>query len=42
MDEYRSKLLVLSQKFAAESITGSTSAGTDANPKERSSWNPAF
>lgn len=42
MDEYRSKLSVLSEKFATNSITNSTEAGADADSKERSSWNPAF
>jgi len=42
MDEYRSKLSVLSEMFATNSIKNSTEAGVDADPKERSSWNPAF
>jgi hypothetical protein len=38
MDEYRSKLSVLSEKFATESSTDTL----DANPDERSSWDPVL
>jgi trimethyllysine dioxygenase len=40
MDEYRSKLAVLQEKFATDSVSNPTHAEPDAN--ERSVWNPAL
>jgi trimethyllysine dioxygenase len=40
MDEYRSKLEVLQEKFATDSVFHPT--GADFNAKERSVWNAAL
>ena len=40
MDEYRSKLAVLQEKFTANSVSRPTGANPDAN--ERSVWSAAF
>jgi trimethyllysine dioxygenase len=42
MDEYRSKLAILGEKFATDSITGPTGTSTDVNLNERSPWSTAF
>lgn len=41
MDEYRSKLAVLNEKFAADPLAHPTGT-TDTNTNERSVWNPAL